>query len=80
MTIENVKELIYDHITLENGMGIPPQESWEGIVEGVEWVDECIQNGYTIKQLRDELFDGVYEKWSDENEVDDDGDDDDDDE
>ena len=43
----------------------------------MEWVDECIQNGYTIKQLRDELFDGVYEKWSDENEVDDDGNDDD---
>ena len=68
MTIENVKELIYDHITLEHGMGIPPHESWEGIVEGEEWVDECIQNGYTIKQLREELFDGVYEKWSEENE------------
>lgn len=68
MTIEQVKDLIYGHITLEHGMGIPPHESWEGIDEGIEWVDECIENGYTIKQLQEELFDGVYEKWSEENE------------
>ena len=68
MTIENVKELIYDHINLEHEMGIPPHESWEGIVEGEEWVDECIQNGYTIDQLKNDLFDEVYEKWSEENE------------
>jgi hypothetical protein len=68
MTIENVKELIYDHISREHEMGLPPHESWEGIVEGDEWVDECIENGYTIEQLKTDLFDEVYEKWSEENE------------
>lgn len=68
MTKENVMELIYDHISRENEMGLPPHESWEGIVEGEEWVDECVENGYTIEQLQTELFDEVYEKWSEENE------------
>lgn len=70
MTIEEVKELIYDHIDREYQMGLPPQESWEGIVEGEEWVDECIENGYTIEQMKNEMFDEVYEKWSNENEED----------
>ena len=68
MTKENVMELIYDHISRENEMGLPPHESWEGIMEGEEWVDECVENGYTIEQLQTELFDEVYEKWSNENE------------
>jgi hypothetical protein len=68
MTKENVMELIYEHISRENEMGLPPHESWEGIMEGEEWVDECVENGYTIEQLQTELFDEVYEKWSNENE------------
>lgn len=68
MTKENVMELIYDHISRENEMGLPPHESWEGIIEGEEWVDGCVENGYTIEQLQTELFDEVYEKWSNENE------------
>jgi hypothetical protein len=48
-------------------MGLPPHESWEGIVEGEDWVDECIENGYTIEQMKNELFDEVYEKWDQEN-------------
>lgn len=68
MTIEQVKEKIYEHITLESEMGLPPHESWEGIMEGEEWVEECIESGYTIEQLKNELFDEVYEKWSKENE------------
>lgn len=68
MTIQDVKERIYGHIQTEFNMGIPPHESWEGIVEGDEWVDECIESGYTIDQLKNEFFDEVYEKWSNENE------------
>jgi hypothetical protein len=67
MTIEQVKESIYEHITRESEMGLPPHESWEGIVEGEDWVDECIENGYTIEQMKNELFDEVYEKWDQEN-------------
>lgn len=68
MTRNDVLELIYDHINVEHQMGLPPHESWEGIVEGDDWVDECIENGYTIEQLQGELFDEVYDKWSKENE------------
>jgi hypothetical protein len=70
MTIEEVKEKIYEHISLENEMGLPPHESWEGIVEGEDWVDECIENGFTLEKLRNEIFDEVFEKWSNENEGD----------
>lgn len=66
ITKEEVKEKIYEHINLENEMGIPPHESWEGIVEGEEWVDECIEGGYTIEQLN-ELFDEVIEQWEKDN-------------
>ena len=38
-------------------------------MEGEEWVDECIESGYTLHQLQNDLFDEVYEKWSNENEV-----------
>ena len=68
MTIEQVKEKIYEHISREHEMGIPPHESWEGITEGDEWVDECVENGYTLEKLQNEMFDEVYEKWSNENE------------
>jgi hypothetical protein len=68
LSIEEVKERIYDHIQTESNMGLPPHESWEGITESDEWVEECIESGYTIDQLKNELFDEVYEKWSDENE------------
>ena len=68
LTIQDVKERIYDHIQTESNMGIPPHESWEGITEGDEWVDECIESGFTLKQFQNELFDEVYEKWSNENE------------
>ena len=44
-SIEEVKEKIYEHISRENEMGLPPHESWEGIMEGEEWVDECIESG-----------------------------------
>ena len=67
ITKEEVKEMIYEHINLENKMGIPPHESWEGIVEGEEWVDECIESGYTIEQLKNELFDEVIEQWEKDN-------------
>jgi hypothetical protein len=40
MKKEEVVGLIYQHIQNENEMGLPPQESWEGIFEGEEWVDE----------------------------------------
>jgi hypothetical protein len=70
MTIEQVKEKIYEHISREHEMGVPPHESWEGITEGEEWVDECIEQGYTIEKLQNEMFDEVYEEWSKENEGD----------
>jgi hypothetical protein len=70
MTNEQVKEKIYEHISREHEMGLPPHESWEGILEGDDWVDECIENGYTLDKLRNELFDEVYEEWSKENEGD----------
>ena len=59
MTIEQVKENIYEHISLEYEMGLPPHESWEGIMEGTEWVDESIENGFTLHQLQNDLFDEV---------------------
>ena len=34
-----------------------------------DFVDECIESGYTLHQLQNDLFDEVYEKWSNENEV-----------
>ena len=68
MTIDQVKESIREHIEREHEMGIPPHESWEGITEGDEWVDESIESGFTLHQLQNELFDEVYEKWSEENE------------
>lgn len=68
LSIEEVKEKIYDHIQIEFNMGLPPHESWEGITEIHDWVEECIESGYTIDQLKNELFDEVYEKWSNENE------------
>ena len=67
MTIEQVKRHIYEHISRENEMGIPPHETWEGINEGDEWVDECIKNGYTLEKLKNEIFDEVFEEWSNEN-------------
>ena len=72
MTIEQVKENIYEHITLEHGMGLPPHESWEGINVGEEWVDESIENGFNLDDLRGKIFDEVYEQWSKENDVDED--------
>lgn len=69
LSIDQVKERIYEHISREHEMGLPPHESWEGIMEGEDWVDECIGSGYTLHQLQNELFDEVYEKWSNENEV-----------
>jgi hypothetical protein len=69
MTKENVVDLIYQHIQNENEMGLPPQESWEGIFEGEEWVDECIKNGFTLHQLQNELFDEAIQKfWDNEEE------------
>lgn len=68
MTIEQVKENIYEHISREHEMGIPPHESWEGIEEGTEWVDESIESGITLDQIHNVYFDEVYEKWSEENE------------
>ena len=72
VTIEQVKENIYEHISRENEMGLPPQESWESIVGGEEWVDESVKSGITLKDLRGKIFDEVYEKWSNENEVEED--------
>lgn len=67
MTREEVKEFIYDHISQENDMELPVHESWGGIMEGIEWVDECIENGYTLEQLQGELFEEVLEEWEKDN-------------
>lgn len=68
LTVEQVKELIYEHITQENEMGIPVNDTWEGIMEGVDWVDECIESGYSIQLLTNDLYNEVIEKWLQENE------------
>ena len=68
MTRQEVVGLIYQHIQNENEMGLPPQESWEGIFEGTEWVDECIKNGYTLNQLQNELFDEAIQMFWDSEE------------
>lgn len=67
MTIEEVKQHIYEHISRENEMGLPPHESWEGISEGEDWVDICVENGYSVEQMKTEIFDEVYEEWSEDN-------------
>ena len=71
MTIEQVKENIYEHISREFEMGLPPHESWEGIIEGEEWVDESIESGFKLDDIRGKIFDEVYEKWSNENDEED---------
>jgi hypothetical protein len=68
MKKEEVVGLIYQHIQNENEMGLPPQESWEGIFEGEEWVDKCIKNGYTSHQLQNELFDEAIQMFWDNEE------------
>lgn len=72
ITLEQIKENIYEHISREFEMGLPPHESWEGITEGEEWVDESIESGFTLEDLQGKIFDEVYEKWSNENEVEED--------
>jgi hypothetical protein len=63
-TREEVKEHIYQHITNEFDMGVPPHESWDGIIEGDDdWVDDSIESGFTIEQLRGEIFEEVLEEW-----------------
>lgn len=69
ITLEQIKDEIYSHITNENDMGLPPHESWEGITDDHDWVVESLENGYTLEDLQGKIFDEVYEKWSNENEV-----------
>lgn len=69
MTREQVKEHIYQHISTEYEMGIPVHESWDGIFEGEEWVDESIKSGFTLEQLRGEIFEEVLEEWEKEHQV-----------
>jgi len=60
MTIEQVKEELYNHITQEYNMGLPPHESWESIDEDFEWV---VESGMTLQEIQSRVFDEVMEEW-----------------
>ena len=76
ITLEQIKEEIYSHISNEYDMGLPPHESWESIDEDHDWVEESLKIGYTLQDIQSKIFDEVMEEWwKDHPEVDDNDDD-----
>lgn len=65
---KKMKEYIYSHIGREYEMGLPPQESWEGIESGDEdWVDDCIGSGFSLEDMKGKYFEEVLDKWYKDN-------------
>jgi hypothetical protein len=60
MTIEEVKDEIYNHITQEHNMGLPPHESWESIDEDFEGYTD---SEYSLEDIKGWIFDQVMEEW-----------------
>ena len=68
MTFKDVYDKIYEHITLEYKMiGVPPKDCWETINKEDDWVIESTKIGYSWRYIVDDLFDGVYSEWLEEN-------------
>jgi len=68
MTFEDVYDKIYEHITLEyKRIGVLPKDCWETINKEDDWVIESTKIGYSWRYIVDDLFDGVYSEWLEEN-------------